>query len=213
MSRGRVSMRHLLPRWLEVCLVDNGRVSDDEAAAPHISDGQLDAFRQVVAENLAANLARSEAFERRATTLLGFVTAALTFLLAVAGVAGDASLGRWSAGLAAVGVLCLLAAAVFAVRALSPVRVRVVSPDSIAELWDLQKKNPASDQVQVFAQTLAHIIDQSDDGSGRASVLSAAHDEAERRSRQVQASSWALVAGLTFLGFATLVVIGGRLWP
>ena len=109
----------------------------------------------------------------------------------MAGVAGDASLGRWSAGLAAVGVLCLLAAAVFAVRALSPVRVRVVSPDSIAELWDLQKKNPASDQVQVFAQTLAHIIDQSDDGSGRASVLSAAHDEAERRSRQVQASSWA----------------------
>lgn len=188
-------------------------MSDDEPADPHISDRQLAAFRQVVAENLAANLARSEVFERRATTLLGFVTAALTVLLALAGVSAGTDVSRWTAGFATFGVVCLLAVAVFAVRTLSPARVRLIGPDSIVKLWDLQKANPDSDEVQVLAQTLAHTIEQVNIDGVRASVLSAAHDEAERRSTQVQIASWLLVAGLTCLGLATLSDIGGRLWP
>jgi hypothetical protein len=193
--------------------VDNDQVPDDKPDDPHISDRQLATFRQVVAENLAANLARSEAFERRATTLLGFVTAALTVLLAVAGVSAGTDVGRWTAGFAAGGVVCLLAVAVFAVRTLSPARVRLVGPDSIAELWDLQKAHPGSDEVQVLAQTLAHTIEEVDIDGVRASVLSAAHDEAEWRSRQVQIASWLVVAGLACLGLATLADIGGRMWP
>ena len=71
-------------------------MADDDELVRAIPPRQIAAFREVVAENLSASLARSEAFERRATTLLTVVTASLTFLLAAAGFGVESGAGWWA---------------------------------------------------------------------------------------------------------------------
>ncbi len=140
--------------------MDNPEMTAEEQRVAPIPGQQLEAFREVVSENLAASLARSEGFERRASTLLTVITAALTVLVAVAGLgAASGKAHWWVAAPAVAGVLGLVGSAVFCVRTLSPRDVRTVAVTSIENLWREQMSRPGSNGVQVWAKVLRDTIE------------------------------------------------------
>lgn len=194
---------------------------------PAIPTSQVAAFREVAEEHLNASLARSEAFERRATTLLGVVTASLTILLAAAGVRVGSGLRFWGLVPAAVGVACLVTGAFYCVAVLRPRDVRVVAAARITKLWQAQRAKPGDSNVQVWAEVLNNMIDSAttrpeEAGAETAradtatppwkvSVLQAATDEAASRGTQFGRATWWVAAGLAFLGVAVIAELGARM--
>jgi len=181
-----------------------------EASPEPVADA--DRFAQAANRMLQDNLTRSAAFERRAFGLLSTVTAALTFLLAVLGLADVTPLNPVTKVAGTLGLGLLVVSAGCAVYATHSMKVRLIGPDRLTELWNDQKQSP--DQpvpltVQLIEDAVMPSVDER--GKDQPGTVASAHAEAERRGKWVNFAVWTLLAALVCLGCTAISMLWVRM--
>ena len=165
-------------------------------------------FLSLSRDYIAADLARSSGFERRAFGLLSTVTAALTFLVAALALSGAGSTPAIVKGVAAVALALLVGAAVCSVAAINARSVRLAVPERLRELWDDQKRSPGA-EVRLTAQLVEDALMPSVDYRGRPQpgTVASAFAEANMRGRWVSRAVWLLSAALGCLAITGILIL------
>jgi hypothetical protein len=176
------------------------------------SAASLDTFLEHARSMAAWYEARADAFERKASTLLGFVGVILVLLPSLRTPIAEAHGFRmrlFLVGLAVAGAVLLALAAVATAMVLKPRGYDVPSLAQLRREWVAY-----AEQGRVYLaqeQVAAMLVDQLVTGTGPRSPLETIRDDAENRAGWMKRATWLVLFGVIALGGLTtaLLIEGG----
>jgi hypothetical protein len=170
----------------------------------------LDAFLEHARAMAAWHEARADAFERKASTLLGFVGVILVLLPSLRSPIAKAD-GQWVRTLlvvlAIVAAVLLASAALASAMVLRPREYDVPSLEQLRREWTAYYDHPARTPQGITGM----FVDQLVQGTGQRSPIETLRDDAEKRASWMKWATWLVLFGVLALAALTsaLLVKGG----
>jgi hypothetical protein len=193
-----------------MALAQERRPAPEPERESRYSAAALEAFLEHARAMAAWHEARADAFERKASTLLGFVGVILVLLPSLRSPIAKAE-GSYVRTLLV--ILAIVAAVLLALAALASAMVLKPRPYTAPSLSQLRREWTAYyDHPERTPQGITGMfVDQLVRGTGPRSPIETLHDDVEKRAWWVSCATWLVVFGVLVLAVLTsmLLVVGG----